>query len=272
MFFEMKFATFKTVGALRAAAHETLAYIAKRVGRNGEDMERLLFGWETIDRQDAEQFIDTLDAKPLRFWRVIVSPDPNSEKENLQKDLDLWELTRKVMGYIRDHIDPTIEFIVAEHNDHTDIPHVQGLVFFKGRLNKYDLNRMRHIAIAQALAQRRVRDLTHTHQLKLTKALRQTGARTHTATLQPLSGPHSGMAGGRVRKRGREALLVKEHAPGRRGARGGRRRKQTISCEQCAYKNPMVRLKDGSYYCLTCGRLKEAAPKLRLSQEHESRL
>jgi hypothetical protein len=267
MFFEMKFATFKTVGALRAAAHETLTYIAKRVGRSGEEMERLLFGWETIDRQDAEQFIDTVEMKPLRFWRVIVSPDPNSERENLQKDLDLWDLTRKVMGYIRDHIDPTLEFIVAEHKDHTDIPHVQGLVFFKGRLSKYDLNQMRYIAMQQALAQRRVRDLTHQHHL--TKARGQTGASAQRATPQPLSGT----AGGSVRKRGRpSAWRVRAHAPGRRGARGGRRRTQTISCEQCAYKNAMVRLTDGNYYCLTCGRVQEAAPKLRLSQEHELRL
>src|SRR5919201_6215722 len=167
MFFEMKFAKFKTAPQLRAAAHETLAYIAKRVGRSGEEMERILFGWETIDRADAEQFIDTLDMKPLRFWRVIVSPDPNSERENLKKDLDLWALTRSIMGYIRDHIDPHVAFIVAEHNDHTDIPHVQGLVFFKGRLNKRDLNRMRSIAIEQALAQRRVRDLTQQQQQTL---------------------------------------------------------------------------------------------------------
>ena len=267
MFFEMKFATFNTVGALRAAAHETLAYIASRVNREGEKTERLLFGWETIDRADAEQFIDTVEMKPLRFWRVIVSPDPNSERENVQKDLDLWDLTRGVMAYIRDNIDPAIAFIVAEHNDHTDIPHVQGLVFFKGRLNTYDLNRMRHIAIAQALAQRRVRDLTHKHHL--TQARGQTGASPQTATPQPLSG----VSGGRGRKRGRpSALRVREHAPGRRGARGGRRRTQTISCAQCAYKNAMVRLRDGNYYCLTCRRVKEAAPTLRLNQEHEVRL
>src|SRR5437763_4298707 len=191
MFFEMKFATFKTVGELRAAAHETLDYIAKRAGRHGEEMERLLFGWETIAKEDAEQFIDTASPKPLRFWRVTVSPDPHSEKENAQKDLDLWELTRNVMAYIRDHIDPTIEFIVAEHNDHTDIPHVQGLVFFKGRLNKRDLIRMRHIAIAQALGQGRVGDLTRPRQF--TKTRGQGGARTTSPTPQPLSG----MAGGK---------------------------------------------------------------------------
>ena len=267
MFFEMKFATFKTAPELRAAAHETLAYIAKRVGRSGEEMERILFGWETIDRQDAQQFIDTLDMKPLRFWRVIVSPDPNSERENLKKDLDLWDLTRKVMAYIRDTIDPAIEFIVAEHNDHTDIPHVQGLVFFKGRLNKRDLNRMRRIAIAQALSQRRVRD-----RAQLRERL-QGQTRTGAAMPEASSERPSGVSGGRGRKRGRtSALLVREHTTGRRGGRFSRRLKQTISCEQCAYKNPMVRLKDGNYYCLTCGRVKEAAPKLRLSQEHELRL
>ena len=264
MFFEMKFATFKTVGELRAAAHETLDYIAKRAGRHGEEMERLLFGWETIAKEDAEQFIDTASPKPLRFWRVTVSPDPTSEKENAQKDLDLWDVTRTVMAYIRDHIDPAIEFIVAEHNDHTDIPHVQGLVFFKGRLNKHDLIRMRHIAIAQALAQRRVRDLTR--QRQFTKTLLQPGAGAHRPTPQPLSG----VLGGKVKKRGRpHASLVRARAPGRRGARRGRRLRETIACEQCAYKNAMVRLKDGTYYCLTCGRLKEAAPTVRLAQERE---
>ena len=264
MFFEMKFATFKTVGELRAAAHETLDYIAKRAGRHGEEMERLLFGWETIAKEDAEQFIDTASPKPLRFWRVTVSPDPTSEKENAQKDLDLWDVTRTVMAYIRDHIDPTIEFIVAEHNDHTDIPHVQGLVFFKGRLNKRDLIRMRHIAIAQALAQRRVRDLTR--QRQVIKTLRQPVAGAHRPTPQPLSG----VAGGKVKKQGRpHASLVRARAPGRRGARRGRRLRATIACEQCAYKNAMVRLKDGTYYCLTCGRLKEAAPTVRLHQERE---
>src|ERR687884_766050 len=167
MFFEMKFAKFNTAGELRAAAHETLAYIAKRVGRDGEEMERILFGWDIYEKAEAQEFIDSLEPKPLRFWRVIVSPDPNSDKENAHKDLDLWALTRSIMGYIRDHIDPHVAFIVAEHNDHTDIPHVQGLVFFKGRLNKGDLKRMRSIAIAQALAQRRVRDLTRQQQQTL---------------------------------------------------------------------------------------------------------
>src|SRR5918911_2826112 len=167
MFFEMKFAKFNTAGELRAAAHETLDYITKRVGRDGEEMEQILFGWDIYEKAEAQEFIDSVEPKPLRFWRVIVSPDPTSDKENAHKDLDLWALTRSIMGYIRDHIDPHVAFIVAEHNDHTDIPHVQGLVFFKGRLNKRDLKRMRQIAIAQALAQRKVRDLTRQHQQTL---------------------------------------------------------------------------------------------------------
>ena len=259
MFFEMKFAKFKTVGELRAAAHKTLDYIAKRVGRDGEDMERILFGWDIYDKAEAEEFIDSLRPKPLRFWRVIVSPDPKSDKENLQKDLDLWELTRSVMGHIRDHIDPNVAFIVAEHNDHTDIPHVQGLVFFKGRLNKRDLNRMRQIAIAQARVQRRVRDLRQQHQQTLSPWMRQETALRFSS---PQRGSHllrlgesvsydpvpreSGVSGGRARRG--------------RGRKLGRER---IGCEQCGYKNAMVKLKDGKkYWCPSCGKVREIAPGL----------
>ena len=262
MFFEMKFATFKTVGELRAAAHETLAYIAKRVGRNGEDMERILFGWDIYEKAEAEEFIDTVELKPLRFWRMILSPDPTSERENLQKDLDLWELTRKVMGYIRDTIDPTMEFIVAEHNDHTDIPHVQGLVFFKGRLNKRDLNRMRQMAIAQALAQRRVRDLTQKQQrtqlwmqkdTAMCSSFVQRGSALLRSTEHVSSHPvlrglrPGGMAGGRARRR-----------------RGMKPMRERIGCEHCSYKQTMVKLEDGNYWCPTCGKVRERAYALEL--------
>ena len=256
MFFEMKFATFKTVGELRAAAHETLDYIAKRVGRDGEEMERILFGWDIYDKAQAEEFIDSWQQKPLRFWRVIVSPDPTSDKENAQKDLDLWALTRSIMGYIRDHIDPHVAFIVAEHNDHTNIPHVQGLVFFKGRLNTRDLNRMRQIAIAQALAQRRVRDLTRQQQQTLSAWTGQETARrfsslqrgadmarsTEYASHYPVQRAQSlgGVSGGRARRRGMKRV------------------RERIGCAQCSYKNSMVKLKDGkTYWCPTCGKVRE---------------
>lgn len=245
MFFEMKFAKFKTVGELRAAAHETLDYIAKRVGRSGEDMERILFGWDIYGKAEAEQFIDTLSPKPLRFWRVIVSPDPNSERENVQKDLDLWELTRKVMCYIRETIDPAIEFIVAEHNDHTDIPHVQGLVFFKGRLSKRDLNRMRQIAIAQALAQRRVRDLTQKQQR--TQLWMHKGTAMRSSSVQRSGLRQGGMAGGRARRR-----------------RGMKPIRERIMCGNCSGKKAMAKLKNGNYWCPACGKVQEREYALEL--------
>jgi hypothetical protein len=261
MFFEMKFAKFKTTADFRAATHQTLDYIASRVNREGEKMERLLFGWDIYEKAEAEQFIDSVQPKPLRFWRMILSPDPNSEQENLKRDLDLWDLTRKVMSYIRDTIDPTIEFIVAEHNDHTDIPHVQGLVFFKGRLTKRDLNRMRQIAIAQALAQRRVRDLTHKQQR--TQLWRQKDTAMRSSSVERGSdmlrstdhvshpvlrvGRQVGMAGGRARR-----------------LRGMKPMRERIGCENCSYKNAMVKLKDGKYWCPTCGKVREREYELAL--------
>jgi hypothetical protein len=243
MFFEMKFAKFKTVGELRAAAHETLDYIASRVNREGEKMERLLFGWDIYEKAEAEEFIDTLSPKPVRFWRMILSPDPNSGNENLKRDLDVWGLTRSVMAYIRDHVDPHIVFIVAEHNDHTDIPHVQGLVFFQGRLNKYHLNRMRQIAIAQALLQRRVRDRKQT--LTFLKNGKQVTRQSEL--LSAFMKRDSGRAGGLAR-RGRGMKPIRE----------------SIGCENCSYKNAMVKLKNGKYWCPACGKLGEREYELEL--------
>jgi hypothetical protein len=55
---------------------------------------------------------------------MIISPDP--EKEDKEKDLDLWELTKETVRWLEQHlgkdgIPRDIPFIAAEHNDHGNL-------------------------------------------------------------------------------------------------------------------------------------------------------
>ena len=178
MFFEMRYEPFKQQAAFTKAAFATINYIATRVGKHGEEMNRILFGNEhTYTKEEAEQYISSLHMKPWRLWHVLWSPAPTPE-ENQKKDLDLWALARETMKYLRKHIDPNVEFIVAEHNDHTDIPHVQGLVFFHGRLSVADLMAMHAIVKQQALEQRLTLDHAITLQEKIQKTIQQERQRT----------------------------------------------------------------------------------------------
>ena len=142
--------------------------------------------------------------KQLRLWHVTWSPAPIKEI-NEKKDLDLRKIARETMKYLQT-IDPTIEFIVAEHNDHSDIPHVQGLVFVNGWISRDDLIEMGKIALQEALAQRKSLD----RGIDLVPLLQQSVQRTlqnsrsterPLAPLSPLYQP-VGMAGGRASEGG----------------------------------------------------------------------
>jgi hypothetical protein len=92
--------------------------------------------------------------------------------------------------------------MVAEHNDHSDIPHVQGLVFVNGWISRDDLMEMGKIALQAALEQRRSLD----RGIDLVPLLQQSVQRTFENTrsaerpLAPLSTSYRpvGMAGGRA--------------------------------------------------------------------------
>jgi hypothetical protein len=140
-FFEMTYDKFKKTADYRKAAIATLKYIATRENQQGEEMNRTLFGRERMYQLDeAIGFVNALQMKQLRLWHVTWSPAPVQEI-NEKKDLDLRKIARETMTYLQT-IDPTIEFIVAEHNDHSEIAHVQGLVFVNGWISRDDLIEM----------------------------------------------------------------------------------------------------------------------------------
>jgi hypothetical protein len=162
MYFNSHHYNYHKASQFRKAAKSTLRYISTRK-IDGEKVRIPVFGWKSMNLDDAEVLIqERSHKKPLRFWIVKLSPD--IVKENPHKGLDLWDLARKTLDYIREHdliidgkpvlrdgkpvkvsIDRNAQFILAQHND-TNIPHVQGLLFFNGRLEKHDLERMREIA------------------------------------------------------------------------------------------------------------------------------
>jgi hypothetical protein len=138
--------------------------------------------------------------KQLRLWHITWSPAPIKEI-NEKKDLDLRKIARETMKYLQT-TDPTIEFIVAEHNDHSDIPHVQGLVFVNGWISRDDLIEMGKIALQEALEQRKSLD----RGIDLVPLLQQSVQRTFENTrsaerfISPLSTSYRpvGMAGGKA--------------------------------------------------------------------------
>jgi hypothetical protein len=200
-FFEMTYDKFKKIADYRKAAVATLNYIATRENQQGEEMNRTLFGKErTYQLEEARAFVNAIQMKQLRLWHVTWSPAPIKEI-NEKKDLDLRKIARETMKYLQ-RIDPTIEFMVAEHNDHSDIPHAQGLVFVQGWISRDDLIEMGKIALQEALTQRksldRGIDLVPLLQQSVQRSLQN--SRSTERPLAPLSPLYQpvGMAGGRA--------------------------------------------------------------------------
>src|SRR5918999_6144538 len=202
-FFEMTYDKFKKIADYRKAAVATLNYIATRENQHGEEMSRTLFGKErAYQLEEAIEFVNAIQMKQLRLWRVVWSPAPIKEI-NEKKDLDLRKIARETMKYLQKYLDPTMEFIVAEHNDHSDIPHVQGLVFVDGWIRRDDLIEMGKIALQEALEQRRSLD----HGIDLIPLLQQSVQRTFETSrsadwfIAPLSTSYRpvGMAGRKAR-------------------------------------------------------------------------
>jgi hypothetical protein len=146
----------------RAKAKATLGYNETRKGKDGEEIERKLFGNQgTVTREQAEWLIENA-SKQTYFFRWILSPDVN--EENGEKDLDLWQLARDGVRWLEERLQRQgeIQLIGAEHNDHTGIPHIHAILLIERRgrdliLNKKDIDEFREVVHKLALEQRRNR-------------------------------------------------------------------------------------------------------------------
>ena len=217
----------------RAKAKATLGYNETRKGKDGEEIERTLFGNQgTLTREQAEWLIEHA-SKHTYFFRWILSPDVI--EENGAMDLDLWQLARDGVRWLEERLQRQgeIQLIGAEHNDHTGIPHIHAILLIERRgreriINKQDLDDFRDIVHKLALAQRRNRQ-----QGKELSAMAAEQAPHHRhETLLP------------ARKAGQSHQTVREPAFDSRPS----------VCLVCRGERVVELLRDGEDRCPACGR------------------
>ena len=142
----------------KEAAKANIKYMQHRPGRDGTKITRTLFGWDgVLDRQEAYRLVDAAD-KASAFFRIKISPDPKTE--DTRRDLSLREVTENIMQTVEERIRRQVQWVAAEHDDHTAKRHVHVLAVAKGRLNRGDLKDIIQQATAVCLAQRQELDRT----------------------------------------------------------------------------------------------------------------
>jgi hypothetical protein len=139
-----------------AKAKDTIRYIQHRTGKDNERVMRPLFGSDgPMQRLEAYQFIDEAP-KGTKFFTFIINPDP--DKEDTHKDLDMRAITMTTMQTIEEIVGTPVIWVAAIHDDHTDKNHVHALAALQGRLDKPDLDRVRAATTKECLEQRRELD------------------------------------------------------------------------------------------------------------------
>ena len=111
---------------------------------------------EPLSLSQADRIVDEAK-KGTNFFRLVLSPDP--ALEDRLKDLDMWEFARQTVLKLEGRLKKEIQFVAAEHNDHTPIRHVHVIALIQGKLNVADLEALRTAATQVALFQRQERDL-----------------------------------------------------------------------------------------------------------------
>jgi hypothetical protein len=135
----------------------TIRYIEHRPGREGAKITRTLFNRDgAMSRISAYQMIDEAE-KGSAFFRFVLTPDP--QREDTEKDLNLWEITDKTMQSLEEKLQKQVQYVAAEHNEHSDKRHVHVVLVVKDKLFTQDFQAMAARATEQALFQRRERDL-----------------------------------------------------------------------------------------------------------------
>jgi hypothetical protein len=142
----------------KATAKANIRYIENRRGKDGEKIQRTLFGADgQMTRLQAYELIDQAE-EGSTFFRVKLSPDP--KKEDRERDLLLREITAKTMD-MEEQIGKPISWVAAIHDDHTDKRHVHILAVTKARL--LPAKEMIRKATEACLEQRRELDLAREH-------------------------------------------------------------------------------------------------------------
>ena len=147
-----------------AWAKENVRYIQHRPGKDKERVMRPLFTNDgPMTRLEAYQFIDEAP-KGTHFYTVIINPDP--EREDTYKDLDMRQIAITTMQTISAIVDTPVIWVAAVHDDHTDKNHVHALAALPRRLEKPDLDRIREETTTACLEQRRELDRARERQAR----------------------------------------------------------------------------------------------------------
>jgi hypothetical protein len=101
-------------GGERVTAKANIRYIQERPGRGKEKLTRPLFNNAgVLGRLEAYQFIDEAAKQGRYFYRLKLSPDPNSE--DTKRDLNMQKLTRQMMQRLEKRLKTTIPWAGALH-------------------------------------------------------------------------------------------------------------------------------------------------------------
>lgn len=224
----------------RTTAKANIYYIQTRPGANKEKLTRSLFGPAGfMSRYEAYQFI-TDAPKGTYFYRLKLSPDPNSE--NLKRDLNMKKLTRQMMRSLDRRLRTPIPWAGAVHDDHTNIPHCHILAAIPKRLNTYELEFLIREATRLCLLQRRFLDRGVSRlpwQREAPRRVLKTG--TYTAHRYRLPDP--------VLRGGRPARIH-----------------HTCTCPRCHF--PQTHNKHaGSHQCAACGLMLHKKRELSLQKD-----
>jgi hypothetical protein len=146
-----------------AKAKENVRYIQHRPDKDNERVMRPLFTNDSpMTRLEAYQFIDEAP-KGTHFYTIIINPDP--EKEDTHKDLDMRQIAITAMQSIEDIVKTPLSWVAAIHDDHTDKNHVHALAAVNRRLDTPELNRIRDATTQACLEQRKELDRSRERQM-----------------------------------------------------------------------------------------------------------
>jgi hypothetical protein len=229
-------------------AKATVRYIQSRPGKDGEKLTRDLFGPDgTLTRDQAFKMIDEAK-KGTIFYRLVLSPDPNSE--DTLRDLDLRNLTTALMLRLEERLKTEIPFAASVHSDHSPHRHVHIVALLVHKLTQQDLSFLRNAAAEAILQQRRLRELVQTQS-------RGRGEPEH----QPVQ---------TISRRERTF----DNSPGS-GEDGGAPGKPVQTCPLCSDPGglPMHRLSANIYRCASCGLvLKQTVTGMQIERLSDSSL
>jgi hypothetical protein len=221
---------------------KTLHYIVHRPGREGEKLNRELFGHteESIRMEDAYRRLTA--GEGMTFFHLKINFHP--QREDTRKDLNLRDITRQSMMALEERLQRPIRFLAVEHNDHTPLRHIHAIVLVKlgrgERIGIEDWKACREVATEQARLQRRALDVVRHFQRDMQQE------RNSSKSLFSRS---SGMAGGRaIYTRGRSVRTLPIPHP----------------CPQCdgVMRQALKTLKNGKKWCPIHGVIREQNQRL----------